>query len=135
MTNNAVEKKKEVSLDKPTEEVKFKPTPHMMVWLDTALQLDTDNVTEIAQACSQDRTNWYDWQKKEGFIEWFNAEWDKRLKGHAWKLDVIGMKNAKRDFNYWKAMQNRAGRLEDKGSNTAVQINFNSDKYVEEVEG
>lgn len=109
----------------------FAPTPHMKVWLETAMQLETDSPTDISDKSGIDRTNWYKWIDLTGFIEWFNAEWDRKLKGHAWRLDVIGMKNGKRDFNYWKSMQQRVGNLQDKVGPT-VAIQFNSAKYIKE---
>lgn len=115
-----------------TEEKEFHPTPHMLVWLDTAIQLESDNTSEISETCKISRTAWYDWLKDPEFVEWFNAEWDRRIKGHAWKLDVIGMKNSKRDFNYWKAMQQRVGRLEDKPS-ALQQFNIGNDMGIEFV--
>jgi len=109
----------------------FTPTPHMIVWLDTAMQLETDSPTDISEKSGIDRTNWYKWLDLKGFIEWFNAEWDRKLKGHAWRLDVIGMKNGKRDFNYWKSMQQRVGNLQDK-QGPSIAIQFNSNKYIKE---
>lgn len=96
-----------------TDKQSFSPSADQMKWLDTAIQLETDTITDIESGCGINRKQWYRWLAIEGFIEWFNGEWEKRLKGHAWKLDAIGMKNSKRDFNYWKAMQQRAGRLQE----------------------
>jgi len=115
---------KDTKLEKPTDKQLFKPSANQEKWLDTAIQMETDEIKAISEACGIDRTVWYDWLKVEGFIEWFNAEWDKRLKGHAWKLDAIGLKNSKRDFNYWKAMQQRAGKLQDDKGNVNVQVNI-----------
>lgn len=112
MTDQAITTKDD-TLASPTKSDVFTPTPHMIVWLDTAIKMETDSPTEIAEACGQDRTNWYDWSKKQGFIEWFNTSWNERLRGHAWRLDVVGMKQGKKDFNYWKAMQQRVGNLKE----------------------
>lgn len=92
----------------------FHPTPHMLVWIDTAIQLMTDNITEVSDACSIQRSTWYNWLKDDKFRVWFKQEWDKRLAGDSWKLDAIGMKNAKRDHRYWQDMQRRVGNLVDK---------------------
>jgi len=99
-----------------TEIVEYKPSANQEKWIDIAIQMETDEIKAIAEACDIDRTTWYQWLKQDGFIEWFNTEWDKRLRGHAWRLDVIGLKNAKKDFNYWKSMQKRVGRDVDQGS-------------------
>ena len=45
-------------------------------------------------------------------------------------LDKIGMKNAEKDFNYWKEMRKASGEVEEKGPSTAIQINFDSKKYI-----
>lgn len=88
----------------------FQPTPAMRIWLETALQLMTDSITEIEVASKITAQSWYGWIKQEDFREWYNNEWNNRIRGHAWKLDVIGMKNAKRDYNYWKTMRESIGK-------------------------
>lgn len=122
-----------VESNNSTEIVKFTPTPSMMIWLDAAMRTESDSISEIAENCEPkiDRTNWYKWLEQDGFIEWFNNAWNERIKGHAWKLDMIGLKNSKRDFNYWKSMQQRVGNLTEKQSPT-VAIQFNSNKYIKE---
>lgn len=101
----------------------FKPTPHMEKWLDTAVQSESDSIAEIARESGLDRTNWWKWQKEPGFIEWFNAEWNKRLRSHAFRLDVIGMNRAKRgDYNFWKDMMKRAGNDTEQFSEEATFI-------------
>lgn len=92
----------------------YQPTPHMIVWLDTAIQLMTDSVSDISEACKISRTAWYDWLKDDNFRKWFKETWDKKLAGESWKLDAIGFKNAKRDHRYWQDMQKRVGNLVDK---------------------
>lgn len=112
-----------------TEIVKFTPTPAMLVWLDAAMRTESDSISDIAENCEPkiDRTNWYKWLGQEGFIEWFNTTWNERLKGHAWKLDMIGLKNSKRDFNYWKSMQQRVGNLQEKQSQVSgVNVSGNA---------
>lgn len=100
----------------------FRPNEQQIKWLDAAIQLETDTITEIEAFCGVNRSQWYRWLREDGFIDWFNGEWDKALRGHAWKLDAIGLKNSKRDFNYWKSMQQRAGRLQENKS-TNIQVN------------
>lgn len=116
MIDQAITTKEEESKELTKSDV-FKPTPAMRIWLDTAIQLETDSITEIAEACKITRQSWYEWLNKPEFIEWFNNSWNERIKGHAWKLDVIGMKQGKRDFNYWKAMQQRVGNLKENSTN------------------
>lgn len=112
MTDQAITTKDEAT-DKLTKSDVYHPTPHMIVWLDTAIRLMTDSVTDVSEECKISRTAWYDWLKDDDFRLWFKQEWDKRLSGEAWKLDVIGFKQSKRDFNYWKGMQQRVGNLKE----------------------
>jgi len=107
-----------------TKQEEWRPTPHMEKWLDTALQSENDTVTKIARASHIAKISWYRWVKDDNFLLWFKTEWDKRIASQAWQLDKIGMKQAKRDHKYWQDMQRRIGNLrEDKGVNTAVQVN------------
>lgn len=94
-----------------TPKSEFRPTPHMLVWLDTALNLMTDSITEIEVASQITAQSWYKWIKDENFRDWYNFEWNKRIRGHAWKLDTIGMKFAKKgDYNFWKTMRESMGK-------------------------
>lgn len=118
----------------PTELAEFKPTLGMEKWLETQAELMSDTITEIAEACGLDRSNWYDWLKKPGFEDWYFSEYEKRLSRIRPQLDAIGMKFAKRgEYQFWKDMQKVAGRNLDAPA-TAVQVNFNqvTDKDVEE---
>lgn len=100
-----------------TKEEEWKPTPHMEKWLDTAMKTDGDSISDISEECKISRTAWYDWIKDDNFLLWYKQEWDKRIASEAWKLDKIGMKNAKRDHKYWQDMQRRVGNLkEEKGT-------------------
>lgn len=110
-----------------TDVVQFVPTPHMLVWLDTAIRTEAESPTEIAAACEPkvDRTNWYKWLELPGFIEWYRGEWDRRLRAHGPRLDVIGLKNARRDHKFWESMQKRVGNLtEGKG------VSITGDKVI-----
>ena len=117
-----------------TDTEAFKPTPYMQVWLNKAAELETDNISEISRGCDIERRNWYNWLAVPGFIEWFNREWDRRLQGHGWRLDVIGFKKSKKEYKYWEGMQRIRGKLQDR-PNMAQQININSSpKDLDELE-
>lgn len=116
-------KQEEKVLGVPTEQPIFKPKPNQVVWLDTALKLMSDNISEIAEECGVDRTLWYDWLKNDDFRLWFKTNWDKRLAGESWKLDVIGLKQARRDHKYWQDMQRRVGNLRGDNGTVEVQVN------------
>lgn len=96
-----------------TEQKEFQPTPGMIVWLDKALELMTDNISEIERASNITAQTWYYWLKNDNFRLWFKTEWDKRLSGESWKLDAVGMKRARQDFKYWEGMQRRVGNLQE----------------------
>jgi hypothetical protein len=117
-------KQQSKELVNPTDKQLFKPSANQEKWLDTAIQSETDEIAKIAEACGIDRTVWYDWLKKEGFIEWFKGEWDRRLSASGWKLDAIGMRNAKRDHKYWESMQKRVGNLHEDKSTKVLINNF-----------
>lgn len=114
--------KKQTELTETTELKEFKPTPHMIVWLDTAIKSGSDVIDEIGRLSGVNESSYYKWLNVPGFVDWYEEEWNRRLKGNAWRLDAIGMKNSRKDFNYWKAMQQRVGRLEDKPG-SLVQVN------------
>lgn len=96
-----------------TKKESFAPTPGMQVWLSTAIELVSDDISEVSEACNISRTSWYRWIKDPEFRKWFKAEWDNRLTVLSWKLDVQGLKNSSKDFKFWKAMQQRTGNLRD----------------------
>jgi hypothetical protein len=127
MTDNLKQlpKAEKKSLQNATEKPMFKPSANQEKWLATAIQSEHDEVSKIAEECGIDRAQWYRWLKEPDFIEWFKAEWNKAIQGQAWKLDVWGMKQARRDFNYWKEMQKRVGNITDeKAPSALIQQNF-----------
>ena len=105
-----------------TDEKIFKPSPFMEKWLDVTIQSGESVVDRISELSGIDESTYYKWLKIPGFIEWYNEEWNKKLKSYAFKLDMIGMKNAARDYKYWEGMQKRIGNLSDE-KNTLVQVN------------
>lgn len=93
-----------------TEKAVFKPTPYMIVFLQTAVQYMPETVKETAELCGMDRTLWYDWVKKDGFMDWYLDEYSKARRGIIPKLDSIGMKYAKKgSYPHWKDMNKKAG--------------------------
>lgn len=119
-----------------TKQEEFHPTPHMIVWLDTALQLMTDNISEIERESKITAQSWYNWIKDDGFRLWYRAEWDKRIAMVGPQLDAIGMRQAKRDPKVLELMMKRVGTLTEspktlqqfnvggKDGNTITFVNF-----------
>ena len=101
----------------------FKPDPEMQLWLDTAIELKTNEKTKISAACSIDRLKWYrTWRKKPGFLDWYLKEWNKGIREHGPELDEIGFNKAKHDFKFWESMQKRVGNLTN--DKTLIQNNM-----------
>lgn len=120
-----------------TKTRQFNPTSSMQIWVATSISLSSDNISEIAQECGIDRTSWYKWLQHPKFLEWYEKERERNLVLLRQKLDNIGIKKSKSDFQYWKAMQKIAGRdvseeLPVQPLGNAVQLNFNANKYIKE---
>lgn len=114
--------KQTITAELPQSVQPFKPTLHMINWLDTAIQLATDSPTPISAKNEQRRENWYDWLKIDGFEDWFYENYKKKRRRWLPKLDEIGLKMADKDFKYWEAMNKKAGEILD-GASTNVQVN------------
>lgn len=109
-------------LSKNTTELEiFKPSANQEKWLDMAMQTESGEISEIASKCRIDRTTYYEWRKNPDFRDWYLTEWNNRLSLLAPQLDAIGIKQSKKDFNYWKAMQQKLGYLQEK---PIVEQNF-----------
>jgi hypothetical protein len=91
----------------------FNATPHMYRWLDTVISNPTPVVEEISRKSGVDESTYYSWLKKEGFLEWFETERQKRLRAFSWRLDNMGMKRAGDDYRYWEGMQKRVGNFKE----------------------
>lgn len=98
----------------------FKPTPGMILWLNTQLETRSDSPTYISKKSGLSKTNWYDWLKKDGFEDWYYKAYEEKTRRWRPYLDAIGLKKARNEFKYWDRMQDIAGRQEDKQE---VQIN------------
>lgn len=115
-------KKKE--LQKVNGIAEFKPTPLMEKFVEMAVQLGIDNVAEIARQTEMAETTYYIWKRQQGFSEWMNEYALTLLRGDGWKLNAIGMKNAKKDHRYWESMQKIVGNIKDNGNQTNLQTNI-----------
>jgi hypothetical protein len=102
----------------------FVPSRLMQSWLATAFELGyTASLTDIAEALKVDRGNWYKWLNKDGFVEWWDSQWQKELKRTRWRLDSIGFKKAEKSYRFWKDMQNRTGNTIPEAGNVGQQFN------------
>jgi len=112
-----------------TEIVSFKPTPAMIVWVETAIRLGTLKPAAISKESNISRTNWSrgKWLGKEGFYDWFVNEWRKRRSHIIPQLDAIGLHHAlKGDFSFWKAMNKKVGDLPDDNVPAGVSVQVNN---------
>lgn len=88
----------------------FKPTAAMRLWVAASIELSSDVISQIADKCEVDRNNWYQWLKKDGFLEWYGQERQRQAVLMQQKLDSIGLQMAAKDYRYWKDMQKIVGR-------------------------
>jgi len=90
-----------------TETTGFIPTPGMVKWLDSAVEIGFESVTAVSAHCKMARASWYEWLKDPDFIEWFRKEWNRRLGAQQALLDTIGLRKSKGDYRFWEGMQRR----------------------------
>lgn len=114
--------KKKLEISKQPKE--FKPTALMEKFVEKAIMIGSDNVAEIVRETGMDESTYYEWKKKEGFMEWMNQYALKLLKGDGWKLNAIGMRQARRDHKYWESMQKIVGNISMNDNQTNVQTNI-----------
>lgn len=120
MKNNVTELSKE-----STEIEVFKPTPHMIVWIDTAIQMIGESIESIATECGIDRSTYYSWKKDPKWIDWYTEEYKKRRSRLIPQLDEIAMKWARKgSFSHLELLTGKAGDLPNKGPDTAIQVNI-----------
>lgn len=105
--------------EKPT----FKPTATMEKFVETAIRIGSDNVAEICRETKVTEQAYYLWKKNPQFTVWMNEYANWLIRGDGWKLNTIGMRNAKRDHRYWESMQKIVGNLPD-GQQTNTQNNI-----------
>lgn len=96
-----------------TEKLKFRITPLMKVWLDKAIELHSISPQDISHESGIDRGTYYKWRKLTGFNDWYVEQWKAKRKQWIPALDVMGMNRASKNFDYWKAMNQKAGELLD----------------------
>ena len=117
----------------------FKPTKKMVKWMLTTFELGFEaSGRQIAEASGVCRENWYAWINREGFIDWWDSQWQQVLKKNRWQLDAIGLKEAKKNYNYWKDMMNRTGNTIPEPNQIGQQVNqqFNlQDATLERITG
>jgi hypothetical protein len=117
--------KKSTELKKIDEKAVFKPTPTMEKWVAIAIQSGSDNVAEICRETQVTESAYYQWKKNPQFSKWMNDYANQLIRGDGWKLQNIGMRNAKRDFRYWESMQKIVGNINET-SQVQNNIQFNS---------
>jgi hypothetical protein len=111
----------------------FTPTPAMVRWFDTTMELGFGTpITEIAEKAEVARNTYYDWlREKPEFIVWFELQWRKwefmKTLATKEKLDEIGLKKAAESFSYFKAMNQILGRMpfEGQAPQGGAMVQFN----------
>lgn len=110
----------------------FRPTPHMLVWLDTQVDLLTKNKAEIARRANIAEKTWYEWLKLPKFEDWYWPEYDKRMRRLKDTVDEIGLQYAKRGSStHFEYLAKRVGNIPSSGNQTNVQ---NNNTFVVKVE-
>jgi len=98
--------KQESEEDLTTAVQTYKPTRTQLLWLEKALDPEVQpTITAIAKAVGVKRANWYLWQEKEGFQEWWAGAWEEAMNKNKWWLDKVGLRKSIDDYRYWEAMQ------------------------------
>jgi len=94
-----------------TETAKFQFTPKMVKWLDTAIEIKSISPVEVAHKCKIARETYYHWRSLPGFTQWFLGAWQEKRREWIPQLDIMGMKRAERNFDYWQGMKRTVGEL------------------------
>lgn len=124
LKSNSIQKVEE-NLPDVKKEKMFRPTPHMLVWLDTQINLAIDNKAEIARQANIAEKTWYEWLKIPEFEDWYWAEYDKKTRRWKPSLDVVGLKFAKQGSSkHFELMMKRVGNIKENGSSVNVQNNW-----------
>lgn len=90
----------------------FKPTPHMIVWLDTAIQMIGEPIEKIALESGIDPSTYYSWKKNPQWVDWYTEEYKKRRSRLIPQLDAIAMKYAnKGSFSHLELLNAKAGDI------------------------
>ena len=114
-------------------EKKFKPTPHMFLWLEKSMELGFGaSVFDISKQAKVARTNWYMWIRNPDFVQWWDDQWQQYIKSARHKLTLIGLKKAETDYTYWSDMMKATGNVptEVQPTPNATQVNVNLGKYI-----
>jgi hypothetical protein len=106
-----------------TENLKFRVTPAMRIWIDTAVDIISDSPSEISKNCGVRRETYYHWMKVEGFEQWYLEQYKARRSRWVPKLDRIGMDRAKKSYDYWHDMNIKAGeQMYNEGEQQTRQV-------------
>jgi len=66
-----------------------------------------DEVDEKGKVIVQgiSRTTWYEWNKDEGFVNWWAECWERHMRRSMFALDKIGWLKSAKDFRYFELLQ------------------------------
>lgn len=124
MKKNAIQQSDKQTIESTAKE-DFKPTPHMLHWLNTQVQTQSDVIDQIARDSGIDESSWYKWLKQEHFEDWYWGEYDKMTRRWKPTVDAIGLRFAKKGSpQHFEYLAKRVGNIREKGEATVpVQIN------------
>ncbi len=86
----------------------FHPTPAQQRFLEAALNPNVRaQIRAISRAARVHESSWRIWKHNPAFLAWYRDAWQSRAAPCTWLLDKIGLHQARHDFRYWKAMQEK----------------------------
>ena len=113
--------------NQPAIATKFDPSPEQVKFLEAAINVGTyKNKTSVSEQAGVDRSCWYKWLKKAGFVEWFYTEFNKAISFRVFELDMICYNKANEDFRYMELLQKKYGGLPVGNSSIKVDVKANA---------
>ncbi len=90
------------------QRMSFHPTPAQQRFLEAALNPNVSKrIRAISRAAHVHESSWRTWKHNPAFLAWYQDAWQNRAASCSWLLDKIGLQQARHDFRFWKAMQEK----------------------------
>lgn len=135
MKKNAIQQSDKQTIESTAKE-DFKPTPHMLHWLNTQVQTQSDVIDQIARDSGIDESSWYKWLKQEHFEDWYWGEYDRLTRRWKPTVDAIGLKFAKKGSpQHFEYLAKRVGNVNnEKAQVTSTQLNVLINNHKEKYD-